>query len=105
MPIDDKGELTNGNLIRWRLDQVEKRLDGECARSLDLATRVVELEERVNAHDGSRRSIEEKLDAANSWLRGVMGSLVLALLLLIANLVAQRQTAPNASVAAPKAGH
>ncbi len=95
-PVD----LTNGNLIRWRLDQVEKRLDNKRTRLDDLNTRVIELEEWRGAQDGRSKSIEDKLDSANNWLRGVMGALVLALVMLIANLLTQRQA--SAPAAAPK---
>lgn len=53
--------------------------------SLDV--RVARLEERLDAHDEWKESVSGDLKSIGNWLRGVMGSLILALVLLIAQLM------------------
>jgi hypothetical protein len=55
-----------------------------------IEVRVARLEERLDALDEWKKDISSSLKSINSWLRGVMGSLILALVLLVANLLIHR---------------
>jgi len=59
-----------------------------------IEVRVARLEERLDAHDEWKKEVSDTLKSINSWLRGVMGSLILALVLLVANLLVSHKTEP-----------
>ncbi len=56
----------------------------------ELSTAVEDLKRWQKTQNGTLTRIEKKIDAFNAWLYGVLGSLVLALILLIFNLVIKR---------------
>ncbi len=64
--------------------------EGQAAMKADIAN----LEGRFDVHEkrqnGSIQRIEEKLESARSLMMGLMGSAILSLVLLIANLVVKR---------------
>lgn len=68
----------NGTALEWRMKQIENTRPGE---------RLAVLETDMESHAATVKRIESKLDSTNNWLRGIAGSLILALILLVANLV------------------
>lgn len=63
----------NGNLIRWRLTQLEE---------VNVADRLTALEASVKTID----DLHHKMDGIRAWLSKIVGGLILALILLVINL-------------------
>ena len=77
----------NGNVLVHRVGVVEHRIDKLDERVDDLCERLTAVEQTMKPIVDGQKRLEAKLDSVNAWLRGVLGSLVLALLLLIADLL------------------
>lgn len=65
--------MGNGNLIRWRLTQLEE---------VNIAERLTAMEEKVKTIDDLHKSME----SIRAWLSKIVGGLILALILLVINL-------------------
>jgi hypothetical protein len=65
--------------------------------------RVARLEERLDAHDEWKTSVSNDLKSINSWLRGVMGALIISLVLLVINLAIGHETRTTSSAQSPPA--
>ena len=74
---------TNGNVLTWRVD----RLEAAQEEDNKLRERLIKAEGKVSNLEKSVGEISETLKSINLWLRGVMGSLILALVLLAFNLM------------------
>jgi hypothetical protein len=69
----DAGDAFSPQLIRWRLNQIER---------LNLGDRLKALEENAKDIEGIKTAVE----GIRSWLLRIVGGLVLALILLVINL-------------------
>jgi hypothetical protein len=63
--------------------------------------RLARLEERLDAHDAWKADVSKDLKSINSWLRGVMGVLILSLVLLVVNLAIGHETRNAAGTSPP----
>jgi len=75
------------DFVSFRLESVEGRLS-----SLEVRVQAAEesrgaVKEWMRQQENRQQASDEKLDSIQKWLIGVMGSLTIALVLLLANLM------------------
>ncbi len=73
--------------LPWRVYATERKveeLDSSIGRH---EGRIIAVEKDTEAQADATARIEKKLDSANAWLRGLVGSVVVALILLVVDLV------------------
>lgn len=73
----------NEDVLVWRVQQLET----EHAGLQGLRDRISVVESKLISLEKSSDDISKTLQSINLWLRGGMGSLVLALILLVLNLL------------------
>ncbi len=73
--------------LLYRVIQVERKTE-ELDGKVDIHdTRIVGLEKDVESHAASTLRMEKKMDSAGSWLRGLVASVLTALILILIDLV------------------
>lgn len=79
--------MENNTVIEWRLGVLESEMKVVESKTSSHETRLGLLEQTVETLVAQGNRIEKKLDSNNNVLRGVLITLILSLLLMLANLV------------------
>jgi peptidoglycan hydrolase CwlO-like protein len=82
---------TNGNVLAYKVEQLQGDVERIEETVTDHGQKIVSLSKDSDTHKETTERIEKKLDSTNNWLRGIAGSLVLALILMVIGLMTHQK--------------